>query len=114
MCCTHFHVQALILSLNSPVYRVEMLALLCFALVCIGDFELSQLSCLSSSVGRASRLESVRCGFESHLSAAFSLEKVVSGLVLCCVALSFFLSFSLSERLSIHVHTQVLMSVALH
>ena len=31
------------LSLNSPVYQVEMLALLCFALVCIGDFELSQL-----------------------------------------------------------------------
>ena len=37
---------------------------------------------------------------ESHLSAAFSLEKVVSGLVLCC-----FLSFSLSECLSYHVYT---------
>ena len=56
--------------------------------------------CLSRSVGRASRLESMRRWFESHLSAAFSLKKVVSGLVLCCVellcvALSFFLSFSL-------------------
>ena len=45
----------------------------------------------------------MRRGFESHLSAAFSLEKVVSGLVLCCVALFFFLFFSLSECLSIHV-----------
>ena len=47
-------------------------------------------------------LECVRRGFESHLSATFSLEKGVSRLVLCCVALSFFLS--LSEHLSIHVH----------
>ena len=39
------------------------------------------------SVGRASHLECVRRGFESHLSAAFSLEKFVSGLVLCCVVL---------------------------
>ena len=88
-------------SLNSPVYQVEIL---CFALLCLGDFELSQLSCLSSSVDRASRLECVRCGFESHLSTAFSLEEVVSGLVLCCVVLlclifflSFFLSFWASE-----------------
>ena len=42
----------------------------------------------------------MRRGFESHLSAAFSEEKVVSGLVLCCVALSFFLS----KCLNIHVH----------
>ena len=49
------------------------LALLCFAWVCIGDFKLSQLNCLSNSVGRASCLESVRRGLESHLSAAFSL-----------------------------------------
>ena len=59
-----------------------------------------------SSVGRASHLECVRRGFESHLSA---LEKVVSGLVLCCVVLlcitlSFFLSFSLSKCPSIHVY----------
>ena len=63
----------------------------------------SQLSCLSSSVGRASHLECVRRGFESHLSAAFSLEKlsqVLCCVVLCCFALSFFLSFSLFERLS--------------
>ena len=40
-------------------------------------------------------LESVGCGFESHLSAAFSLEKVVSGLVLCCVALCCFVFLSL-------------------
>ena len=87
-------------SLNLPVYLFEMLVLLCFALVCIGDFKLSQLSCLSIPVGRASRLESVRRRFESHLCAAFSLEKVVSGLVLCCfVFLSLFLS-----HLSIYVH----------
>ena len=49
------------------------------------------LSCLSGSVGRASHLECMRRG--SHLSAAFSLEKIVSGLVLCCfVLLSLFLS----------------------
>ena len=72
-----------------------MLALLRLALVCIVDFELSQLSCLSRLVGRASRLECVRRGFESHLSAAFSLEKVVSGLVLCCVVLCCFVFLSL-------------------
>ena len=44
-----------------------------------------------------------RHGFESHLSAAFSLEKVVSDLVLCCVALS----FSLSEHLYLYVHVCV-------
>ena len=75
---------------------------------CIGDFELSQLSCLSSSVGRASHLECVRRGFESHLSAAFFLETVVSGLVLCCVLLlGLSVSPFLSERLSIHVHVHV-------
>ena len=66
--------------------------MLCFALVCIGDFELSQLSCLSSSVGGASRLECMRRGFESHLSAAFSLKKLSQDLccvVLLCIALSF-------------------------
>ena len=94
---------SLILSLNSPVNQVEMLALLCYALVCIGDFELSQLSRLSSSVGRASRLERMRHGFESHLSAAFSLEKAFSGLVLCCVVF-LCLSFALSECLSNRVH----------
>ena len=57
-----------LLSLNSPIYQVEILALLCFALLCIDDFELSQLSCLSSSVGS---LECMRRGFESHLSAVF-------------------------------------------
>ena len=89
-----------LLRLNSPVYQVEMLALLCFALVCIGDFKLSQLSCLSSSFGRASHAE---CGFESHLCAAFCLQNIVSSLILlCCFA--FFPSFSLSEHLSIHVH----------
>ena len=74
-----------VLSLGSPAFQVETLALLCSALVCNGDFELSQLSCLSSLVGRASRLECMRHGFESHLimSVAFSLEKVLSGLVLC-------------------------------
>ena len=58
--------------------------------------------------GRASRLECVRRGFESNLSATFSKEKlpqVLCCVVLLCVALSFFLSFSLSERLSIHEHT---------
>ena len=59
---------------------------------------------LCSSVRRASRLECVRCGFESHLSAAFSLEKVVSGLVLCCVVLLCLSFFLLSERLSNHVY----------
>ena len=59
---------SLILSLNSPVYQVKML---CFALVCIGDFKLSQL----------------RCGFESHLSAAFFFGK-------SCLRSSFFLSQS--------------------
>ena len=36
--------------------KTHILALLCFALICIGDFEFSQLSCLSSLVGRASHL----------------------------------------------------------
>ena len=72
---------SLLLNTNSPVYQVEMLLL--WFTNCIGDFGLCQLSSLSSSVGRASRQEYVRHGFESHLSAAFSLEKVVSGLVLC-------------------------------
>ena len=55
--------------------------LLCFALVFMG-----------SSIGRAALLECMRRGFECHVSAAFSEEKVVTGLVLCCVVLSFFLS----------------------
>ena len=78
--------------LNLPV---EMLALH------IGDFKLSQLSCLSSSVGRASHLECVRHGFESHLSAAFS-SCLGSCVVLCCVVL-LCLSFSLSRFLSVWV-----------
>ena len=45
-------------------------------------------TCTACTVGRASRLDCVICGFESRLSTAFSLEKVVPGLVLCCVALS--------------------------
>ena len=67
------------------------------ALVDVGDlnFELSQLYCLSGSVGRASCLECIRRGFESHLSAAFYLDKVVSALVLYCFVF-------LSECLSIH------------
>ena len=78
--------------------------------VYIGDFKLSQLSCFSSLVGRASHLEYMRHGFTSHLSAAFSLEKVVSGLVSCCVVLCCvvllylsFPAFSPSEHLSMHV-----------
>ena len=58
------------------------------------------------SLGRPryeANLESVRRGFKSDLSAAFSLEKVVSGLVLCCVALCCFVFLSLFECLSIHV-----------
>ena len=43
--------------------------------------EVRHACCLSSSVGRASRLECMRRGLESHLSAAFYLEKVVSGIV---------------------------------
>ena len=39
---------------------------------------------------------------ESHLSAAFSLKKVVSGLVLICVAFS---SYFLCGCLSVHVRT---------
>ena len=54
--------------------------------------------------GRASRLEYVRREFESHLSAAFPLEKVVSGLV--CVVL-LYLSFSLSECLNIWMYVHV-------
>ena len=46
-------------------------------------------------VERALHLKSVRCGFESHVSAAFSLERVVSGLVLLCVALCCFVFLSL-------------------
>ena len=43
----------------------------CVIYVCMEDrLELSQVSCLSSSVGRASHLECVRHGFESHPSAA--------------------------------------------
>ena len=38
----------------------------------------------------------------TYLSAAVSEEKVVSGLVLCCVVLR--LSFFLSKCLSIHIH----------
>ena len=54
-------------------------------------FELSQLSCLGSSVGRASRLEYVKCGFESLLRySSFSLENAVSRFN--CVVLLFFLS----------------------
>ena len=68
-------------------------ALLCFALVCIGDFELSQLSCLSSSVGRASRLE---CGSSPTWVQPFPWKKLSQ--VLCCVVLL----CSLSEHLSIH------------
>ena len=34
-------------------------------------------------------LECLRRGFESHLSVTFLWKKVVSGLVLCCVCLSF-------------------------
>ena len=59
---------SLILSLNSLDCQIEMLALLC---VCIGWFELSQLSCLGSSIGRTSCIECVKCGFKSHLSAAW-------------------------------------------
>ena len=46
----------------------------------------------------------------SMLRQDFSLEKVVSGLVLYCVALSFsfFLSFLLFKRLSIHVHVHII------
>ena len=80
--------------------RLRCFALLCFALVCVGDFELSQLSCLIRSVSRPTRLECMRRGFESLLRAAFSLEIVVSCLVLCCFVL-LCLSFSLSLFLSI-------------
>ena len=61
-----------------------------------------QMNCLSSSVGGVACLECVRRGFKSHLSAAFSEEKVASGLVLCCVVLCCFVF--LSKCLSIHVH----------
>ena len=79
---------------ESAVHYANILHLL--SLFCIGDFELSQLSCFGSSVGRALHLECVRCGFESHLSAAFTLEKVrlLSCVVLCCF---------LSQCPSIHV-----------
>ena len=71
----------------------------------------------------------VRCEFQSHLSAAFSLEKGVSGLALGCVALSsvsvyvhmymrtchvcspFLLSFHL---LLVHVHECPLLHLILH
>ena len=77
----------LILSLNLPVHQVLRCSL-CFTLLYLGDFKRSQLSCLSSSVGSTLCLECVRHGFESHLSAAFSLEKLSQ--VLCCVALCCF------------------------
>ena len=79
------------------VYQIEALALPSFALSDLNSA--SCMSCLSSSVGRASHLECVMCGFESHLRcSSFSWEKAVSGFVLLC--LSFFLSV-----LSIHVCT---------
>ena len=63
----------LILPLHSPGIRNRCrrkrraqlnccFAPICFALAWIGDLKLNQLSCLSSSVGRASCLESVGVG----------------------------------------------------
>ena len=78
--------------MNSPVYQVEMLTLPCFALPWWFRTQPAELV-------EHHALESVRHGFESHLSAAFSF---VSGLVLCCFV---FLFLFLSEHLSIHVYT---------
>ena len=52
--------------------------------------------------------EAWECTNESHLSFSLSLEKIVSGLVLLyCVALTFFLSFSLSECLCMSLSTEL-------
>ena len=88
---------------NKKTLHVHVVAIVCYTLVVcstnlaiLKSFNLtiirniivniSQLSCLISSVGRASGLGCVRRGFDSHLSAAFSLEKSCLGfcVLLCC------------------------------
>ena len=96
----------LILRLDSPVHQVEMVTLLCFALVSTGDFELSQLSCLSSSVGRASCM---RHRFAFHLILWKKLSQVLCCVVLCvelCCVVLLCLSYSLFDCLSNHVFTR--------
>ena len=61
-----------------PCIRLRGFALLCLAL------ELSQLSCLRSSVGRASHLECVRRGF-GHFSSETSCLRVC--VVLVCLSI---------------------------
>ena len=70
------------------------------ALICMGDLN---SACLSSSVGRALRIECVRRGFKSYLSAAFSLKKKLSQ-VLCCVVLLCLVSEYSCMRLLINYH----------
>ena len=98
--CTHvieLHVYTTLHSVAFGVFNYPGLLLnTMFEFTCldarIGGFELSQLSCLSSSVGRASRL---KYNMSVGLSPTGMQPFVVSGLVYCCVALcclSFFLS----------------------
>ena len=54
-----------ILSLNSPDVKVETLCLELCCFVCV--IQPNQLSCLGSSIGRASANNTECCGFESHL-----------------------------------------------
>ena len=56
-----------------PCIRVRHL--LCFSLPCLDCMELRQLSCLRSSVGRASHLECVKCGC-AHCSSEKSCLRV--------------------------------------
>ena len=85
--------------LNAPVYQVEMLTLLYFALPWF-VFELSQLS------SRASSLECVK--LRVQLPPAMELIKtVVSGLVLCCFVLMLGLCQSMSMYVAKHVLSPV-------
>ena len=61
--------------------HVFTVKILCFASICMGDFELSQLNCLSSSVVE----QHLERGFISHLSAAPGKKTIC--VVLCCVVL---------------------------
>ena len=60
---------------------------LTLALICMGDFGLTQLSCLSSLVGKRICLECRGCGLESHLSF-FENDCLVSCIVLLLHCLS--------------------------
>ena len=72
------------LSLSLPVYQVRLDWL---PLPCIGLIRPNQLSCISSSVGRASASEAECHGFESHPSSSFFIFHGNRDVQVSCIAL---------------------------